>query len=89
MYDHTLHHGKKYFCCHFLQTFSSEEMLKHYIKHCLRLMVSKGLRCLKKLNLLDSKLFEENLNPDEPYMSKYQKRVACSYGYDKLSKPFK
>ena len=52
-------------------------------------MVSKGLRCLKKLNLLDSKLFEENLNPDEPYMSKYQKRVACSYGYDKLSKPFK
>ena len=34
-------------------------------------------------------------NPDESYTNKYQKYVACSYGYklvcvdDKFSKPFK
>ena len=34
-------------------------------------------------------------NPDEPYMNKYQKHIACSYGYklvcvdDKFIKPFK
>ena len=34
-------------------------------------------------------------NPDEPYTNKYQKYIACSYGYklvcvdDKFSKPFK
>ena len=34
-------------------------------------------------------------NPEESYTSKYQKRIACSYGYklvcvdDKFSKPFK
>ena len=34
-------------------------------------------------------------NPEECYTSKYQKRIACSYGYklvyvdDKFSKPFK
>ena len=34
-------------------------------------------------------------NPDEPYTNKYQKHLACSYGYklvyidDRFSKPFK
>ena len=34
-------------------------------------------------------------NPNESYMNKYQKHIACSYGYksvcvdDKFSKPFK
>ena len=34
-------------------------------------------------------------NPEEPYTNKYQKHIACSYGYklvcvdDKFSKPFK
>ena len=37
----------------------------------------------------------EKQNPKEPYSKKYQKRIACSYGYkllcvdDKFSKPFK
>ena len=37
----------------------------------------------------------EKQNPEESYMSKYQKHIACSYGYklvcvnDKFSKPFK
>ena len=38
---------------------------------------------------------EDNGNPNESYTNKYQKHVACSYGYklvcvdDKFSKPFK
>ena len=40
---------------------------------------------------------EDNVkkNPNEPYTNKYQKHVACSYGYrlicvdDKFNKPFK
>ena len=34
MYDHTLHYGKKYFCCYCLQRFSTEKMLNYHIKDC-------------------------------------------------------
>ena len=27
MYDHTLHHGKKHFCCSYLQTFSGKQRI--------------------------------------------------------------
>ena len=38
--------------------------------------------------------YNGNENPKEPYTRKYQKHIACSYGYnlvcvDKCSKPFK
>ena len=46
IYDHTLHHGRKYFCCYCLQAFSTEKILKRILKIDLKLMVSKGLRCL-------------------------------------------
>ena len=51
MYDHTLHHGRKHFCCYCLQAFSTDEILKlHITKAALKLMVHKGLRCLRKVN---------------------------------------
>ena len=51
MYDHTLHHGRKHFCCYCLQAFSTDEILKLLItKTALKLMVHKGLRCLRKVN---------------------------------------
>ena len=34
MYDHTLHRERKRFCRYCLQAFSSEEILKSYIKDC-------------------------------------------------------
>ena len=46
IYDQTLHHGRKYFCCSCLQDFSTEKILKRILKIDLKLMVSKGLRCL-------------------------------------------
>ena len=39
MYDHTLHSGRKHFCCYCLQAFSTEEILKTALK----LMVNKEL----------------------------------------------
>ena len=48
MYDHTLHCGKKHFCCYCLQAFSTEEILKCQVKDCFkingkrRIMPKKG-----------------------------------------------
>ena len=30
MYDHTLHCGRKHFCCYYLHAFSTEKILKHH-----------------------------------------------------------
>ena len=56
-----------------------------------------------KVSIYDLYIFESTLvlednekqNPEESYTIKYQKHIACSYGYklvcvdDKFSKPFK
>ena len=55
MYDHTLHRGRKYF----LQAFITEKILRCSVKGFLKLMVKKWLRCLKKVNTLDSKIMKE------------------------------
>ena len=55
MYDHTLHRGRKY--C--LQAFITEKILRCPVKGFLKLMVKKWLRCLKKVNTLDSKIMKE------------------------------
>ena len=39
MHDHSLHHGKNYFCCYCLQGFSIEEILKRHIKDCFKINV--------------------------------------------------
>ena len=66
-------------------------------------MVNKRLRCLRKVNILNSKILKEkqklpftmhaefesilvpeenrNQNPNKSYSNKYQKHIACSYGY--------
>ena len=57
MYDQTLHRGRKHFCRYlFLKT---AEKLKCHIKIALKLMVNKLLRCLKRVNVLNSKTLEE------------------------------
>ena len=54
-YDHTLYHGRKHFSCYCLQAFSTEETLKTALK----LMANKELGCLKRVNLLNSKIMKE------------------------------
>ena len=68
------------------------------LKIALKLMVNKRLKCLRKVNMWNSKIWknknkitihvsilvpEDNgkQNPNESYTIKYQKHVACSYGY--------
>ena len=68
----------------------------------LKLMVNKGLGYLKKVNVLNYckknkiTIYDNGKqNPEESYINKYQKHVACSYGKklacpdDTFSKPFK
>ena len=46
MYDHTLHRGRQH--CHYcIRDFSTAEIPRSHVK---------GLRCLKKVNMLDSKI---------------------------------
>ena len=60
MYDHTSHHGKKHFCRYFLQALlSTEEIVKRHIKDCFKIMANKDLKCLKKVNMLNSNIIKE------------------------------
>ena len=37
MYDHTLHHEKKYFCRFYSESFSAKEIFQHHIKDCFKI----------------------------------------------------
>ena len=58
MYDHTLHRGRKHFCRYCLQSFRTAEQLKCHIKEWYT-MVNDILRCLKMMNILNSRVLEE------------------------------
>ena len=47
----------------------------------LKLTVNKGLRFLRKVNTLNSKIQYGKQNPVENNRNKYKKHVACSLGY--------
>ena len=61
----------------------------------LKLIVNKGLRHLRKVNTLNSKIHNGKQNPVENNKNKYKKHVACSLGHnlvyvdDKFSKLFR
>ena len=60
MYNHKLHRGGKHFCRYCLPAFiTGRKYLKFMLMIALRLMVNKLLRCLKKLNMLNSKIMKE------------------------------
>ena len=48
MYDHTLHHGRKHFCCYCLQAFRKEEKLKCNIKDYFKNNGKHAIEILKK-----------------------------------------
>ena len=48
MYDHTLHRGRKNFCCYCLQDFSTEEILKCHIKDCFKIKSKLRIIMCKK-----------------------------------------
>ena len=59
IYDHSLHHARKYFCRYCLHAFITEETLKHHIKDCFKIMANKRLRCLRKVNMLNLNILQE------------------------------
>ena len=59
MYDHSWHRGKKHFCRYCLHAFITEDILKRHIKYSFKVN-GKQLRCLKKVDMLNSKILKEN-----------------------------
>ena len=49
----------RFFCRYCLRTFITEEILRRHSKDCLKLVVNKRLRCLRKVNIINSKIFGE------------------------------
>ena len=58
MYDHTLHCGKKHFCCCCLQAFSTEEILKCCIKDCFKINCKQKIIMPKKGEFVKFKNYE-------------------------------
>ena len=58
-----IHRGKNHFCCYCLQVFRTAGVLKSGIKDCSKYngkqkIMSKNKRCLKKVNMLNSKIMK-------------------------------
>ena len=114
MYDHTLHHGRKCFCCYCLQALSTGQISKCNINDGFKINSRQMIQMPKEGEYIKFKKFERKVN--SPFIiyadsesilvpedngkqkilsHKYQKNVACSYGYklvcvdDKFSKSFK
>ena len=58
MYDHTLHGGRNFFVAIVYKVFS-EEILKCHIDEASKSIVNKGLKSLRKINLLNSIILKE------------------------------
>ena len=48
MYNHTLHRGRKHFCCYCLRAFSTENALTCHVKDCLKINGKKIIKMSKK-----------------------------------------
>lgn len=48
MYDHTLHCGRKHFCCYCLQAFSTTEILKCHMNDCFKINGKHMIKMPKK-----------------------------------------
>ena len=54
---HYIERKHSYCCC--LHAFNTEEISKCHIKDCLKLMLNKQVRCVKKMNIISSKSLKE------------------------------
>ena len=48
MYDHSLHHGRKYFCRYCLHAFITEIILKSHVKYCLKFSGKQTIKNVEK-----------------------------------------
>ena len=87
---HTLHRGRKHFCLY------TAENLKSHVNDCFKINGKQVIKIPKASFMIyadfESVLLPEHngkQNPGESYMKKYQKHVACSYGYELVSVDYK
>ena len=59
MYDHSLHCRREHLLSLLLTRFHYRGSLKRHIKDCFKITVKKRLRCLRKVNILNSKILKE------------------------------
>ena len=61
MYDHSLHRGRKHFCCYCLLVFFTEEILKHHINDCFKINGKQRIIIHKKGKYVRFKNFERKI----------------------------
>ena len=61
MYNHSLHHGRKHFCCYYLHVFITEEILKHCIKDCFKINGKQTIKMFKKGEYVKFNNFERKM----------------------------
>ena len=61
MYNHTLQHRKEYFCRYCLQAFSTEEILKCYIKDYFKINGKQNIIMPKKGKFVKFKNYERKI----------------------------
>ena len=58
MYDHTLHRGRKHFCCYCLQVFKTADTLKCDIKNCFKINGKQRIKMPAKSEYVRFKKYE-------------------------------
>ena len=61
MYDHSLHRGRKHFCCYCLQAIGTEKILKCHIKDCFKINGKQTITMPKKGEYVKFKHFERKI----------------------------
>ena len=61
MYDHSLHRGRKHFCCYCLHAFITGEILKRHIKDCFKINGKQKVKMPKKGEYVIFKNFERKI----------------------------
>ena len=59
LHDHTLHSGRKHFCCYCLQAFSTEKILKCHLKDCYKINGKQRIKMPKKDEYVRFKDYEK------------------------------
>ena len=66
MCDHSLHQGRKHFCCYCLHAFITEEILKHHIKGCFKINGKQTIKMPNKGEYVKFKNFKRKIK--SPFM---------------------
>ena len=61
MYDDTLHRGRKYFCCYCLRAFSTDKILKYFVKDSFKMYGKQMIKMPKKDEYVILKNYERKI----------------------------